>query len=61
MSNLVAELMLRLLKPLASALIAVVLYLVVTGPLGEPGSTTLALVCWLSAAAFLLLVQESPL
>ncbi len=61
MSDLVAEILIRLLKPLASLLLAAGLYAVVTGPLAEPASVSLALVCWLSAAAFLLLVQESPL
>ncbi len=61
MSNLVAEILIRLLKPLVSLALAALLYAAATGPLGEPGSAVLALVCWLSAAAFLLLVQESPL
>ncbi len=60
MSNLVAEILLRLVKPLAAALIGLVIYLVATG-LGEPGSFALALLAWLSAAAFILLIQESPL
>jgi hypothetical protein len=59
-SNLVAELLLRLIKPAAAALIGLVIYLVALG-LGEPGSVLLALVSWLSASAFILLVQESPL
>ncbi len=61
MSNIVAEILIRLLKPLISLVMAAMLYAVATGPLGEPGSAVLALVCWLSAAAFLLLVQESPI
>jgi hypothetical protein len=60
-SNLIAELLLRLVKPLGGILIALVLYLIATGPLGAPGSVALALLCWLSAAAFILLIQESPL
>ena len=60
MSNLVAEVLLRLVKPLAAALLGLVVYLVATG-LGESGSVSLALLSWLSAAAFILLVQESPL
>ena len=61
MSNLVFELLLRLVKPLAAVLLALVLYLAITGPVGEPGSAALALLCWLAAAAFIVLVQESPL
>jgi hypothetical protein len=60
-SNLIAELLLRLVKPVGGTLIALVLYLVATGPLGAPGSVALALLCWLSAAAFILLIQEGPL
>lgn len=60
MSNLVSEILLRLIKPAAAALIGLVIYLVAVG-LGEPGSIMLALVSWLSATAFILLVQEGPL
>jgi hypothetical protein len=34
------------------------LYWLITGPLGEPGSVLLGLACWLSAAAFILLVEN---
>jgi hypothetical protein len=60
MSNLVAEILLRLVKPVAAALLGLLIYVVATA-LGEPGSISLALLSWLSAAAFILLVQESPL
>jgi hypothetical protein len=59
-SNLVIEILLRLIKPAAAALIGLVIYLVATW-LGEPGSVALALLAWLSAAAFILLVQEGPI
>jgi hypothetical protein len=61
MSNLLAEIGLRLAKAGAAAVIALILYLVLTGVLGQPGSVELALLSWLSAAAFLLLVESSPL
>ena len=61
MSNLLAEIGLRLAKAGAAAVIALILYLVLTGPLGQTGSVELALLSWLSAAAFLLLVESSPL
>ena len=60
MSNLVVEILLRLVKPLFAALLGLVLFAVAIG-LGEPGSIVLALLCWLSAAAFILLVQEGPI
>ena len=61
MSNLLAEIGLRLLKALVAGLLGLVLYLVLTGPLGNPGSVELALLSWLSGAAFILLVETSPI
>ena len=60
MSNLVIEILLRLIKPAAAALIGLVIYLVATS-LGEPDSVALALLSWLSAAAFILLISEGPI
>ena len=59
-SNLVAEILLRLVKPTAAALLGAVIFLVAMA-LGEPASGALALLSWVSAAAFILLVQEGPL
>jgi hypothetical protein len=61
LSNLVSELLLRLIKPLAAALLGLILFVILTGVLGAPGSASLALLCFLSGAALILLVQESPL
>ena len=61
MSNLVSEILLRLLKALAAGILAAVLYVVLVGPFGLPASPELLLLAWLSAAAFILLVQESPI
>ncbi len=61
MSNLVFEIALRLLKAGAAAVLGLVLYLVLTGLLGNPGSVELALLSWLSGAAFILLVETSPI
>ena len=60
MSNLVAELLLRLVKPVAAILLGALVYAVATA-LGEPASISLALLSWLSAAALIVLIQESPL
>jgi hypothetical protein len=59
MSNLVIEILLRLAKAGIAALIGIVLYLVLVGPLAVGGSAELALLCWLSGAAFVLLVETS--
>lgn len=61
MSNLLVELLLRLLKPTAAALIGALIYWVATGLLGEPGSVSLALLSWLSGAAAVLLVETNIL
>ena len=61
MSNLLSEIGLRLLKALAAALLGLLLYLILLGPAGQAGSVELALLCWLSGAAFILLVESGPL
>jgi hypothetical protein len=60
-SNLLAEIALRVAKAGAAAIVGLLLYLVLTGPLGNAGSVELALLCWLSGATFVLLVESSPL
>jgi hypothetical protein len=61
MSNLVIEILLRLAKAGAALVLGLVLYVVLTGPLGVAGSAELGLLCWLSGAAFILLVETSPI
>ena len=61
MSNLVNEILLRLAKGGIAALLGAVLYLVLVGPLGATASAELALLCWLSGAAFILLVETGPI
>ena len=61
MSNLLAEIGLRLAKELAALIVGSLLFLVLIGPLGQPGSLELALLSWVSGAAFVLLVESSPL
>ena len=61
MSNLVNEILLRLAKAGIAAVLGIVLYLVLVGPLAVTGSAELALLCWLSGAAFILLVESGPL
>jgi hypothetical protein len=60
-SNLLSEIGLRLLKALAAALLGLLVYLILVGPVGQAGSVELALLCWLSGAAFILLVESGPL
>jgi hypothetical protein len=60
-SNLVSEILLRLAKAGIALVLGLVLYGLLVGVLGNPGSTELALLCWLSGAAFILLVETSPI
>lgn len=61
MSSLAFEILLRLAKAGAALVLGIVLYLVLTGPLAMAGSVELGLLCWLSGAAFILLVETSPI
>jgi hypothetical protein len=56
-----AEIVLRLSKAVAAGVIGLLLFVVLTGPLGVPASAELALLAWLAAAAFVLLVESSPI
>ena len=61
MGNLVFEMALRLAKAVAALAVGLILYLALVGPLGVPSSPELVLLCWLSGAAFILLVETSPI
>jgi hypothetical protein len=60
-SHLVVEILLRLAKAGAAAILGMLMYGVLVGPLGAPASPELALLAWLSGAAFILLVETGPL
>jgi hypothetical protein len=61
MRELIYEILLRLSKALAAAVIGLIVWLLATGPLGATPSVELALLAWVSGAAFILVVQESPI
>jgi hypothetical protein len=61
MRELVAEILLRLVKVVAALAVGLILYLVLVGPLGRPASAELALLAWLSGAALVVLVENSPI
>jgi hypothetical protein len=61
MAPLVAEIALRLAKVVAATVIAAVIWLVLVGPIGVTGTAELALLAWLAGAAFVLLVESSPI
>jgi hypothetical protein len=56
-SNLVFEILLRLAKLGIAALVGIALYLILIGPFGVTATAELALLCWLSGAAAVLLVE----
>ena len=60
MSNLASEVLLRLAKGLAALVVGIIVWVVLVGPLGATASPELALLCWLSGAAFILLVESGP-
>jgi hypothetical protein len=60
-SNLLSDFGLRLLKAFAALLLGGLVYVVAVGPLGVAPSVELALLSWISGAAFVLLVETSPL
>jgi hypothetical protein len=59
--ELAAEIGLRLAKAAAAALIGLVVYFVLTGPLAVTPTAELALLAWLSGAALILLLESSPI
>ena len=61
MSNLVGEILIRLAKAAAATAVGAIVYGIAAGPLGAPPSVELVLLSWLSGAAFILLVESSPI
>jgi hypothetical protein len=59
--ELAAEVGLRLAKAIAAALVGLVLYLLLIGPLAVTPTAELALLAWLSGAALILLMESSPI
>lgn len=61
MSNLIGELLLRLAKAGVALVLGIVVYLIAVGWLGATPSVELALLSWLAACGFVLVVEESPI
>jgi len=59
--EVVNEILLRLAKAAVAALLGLILYVVLVGPFGVDPSAELALLSWLSGAAFILVVETSPI
>ena len=61
MSNLINEFLLRLSKLLAAGVIGAAVFGIAVGLLSAHPSFELAALCWISAAAALLLLESSPI
>jgi len=61
MKELVAELLLRASKVAAAAVVGALIYLVLVGPLGVPGSATLGLLTFIAGGIVVLLLESSPI
>ncbi len=57
MQELIVEIGLRVAKLVIATVVGLVIYAVLTGPLGAPGSVQLALESWLAGALVLLLLE----
>jgi len=61
MANLAFEVILRLAKAGVAFIVGTVIFGFLIGPIGATPSAELALLSWLSGAAFILLVESSPI
>ena len=61
MSNLAFEILLRLAKAGVAVLVGAIVFVLMVGPVGATVSPELVLLSWLSGAAFVLLVESSPI
>ena len=61
MSHLVFEVLLRLAKAGAAVVAGALVFWAMTGILGATPTVELVLLSWLSGAAFILLVESSPI
>ena len=57
MQELIVELGLRMAKLVIAFVLGLVVYAVLTGPFGAPGSVQLALESWLAGALIILLLE----
>ena len=57
MQELLVEIGLRVAKLVVATVLGLVIYAVLTGPFGAPGSTQLALESWLAGALVILLLE----
>ena len=58
MQELIVEIGLRVAKLVIATVLGLIIYAVLTGPIGAPGSVQLALESWLAGALVLLLLES---
>ena len=61
MSHLAFEIILRLAKAGVALIVGTILFAVLIGPVGATPTAELAVLSWLGGAAFILLVESSPI
>lgn len=61
MRELAVEVLLRLPKLLLATVVALVAWLLATGPAGAPATAELWIACFVGGGVFVLLVQEGPI
>ncbi len=61
MSHLAFEVILRLAKAGVAFVVGTLIFAVMIGPVGAAPTAELALLSWLGGAAFILLVESSPI
>ena len=61
MSHLAFEVILRLAKAGVAFVVGTLIFAVMIGPVGATPTAELALLSWVGGAAFILLVESSPL
>jgi hypothetical protein len=59
--ELVFEALLRLSRVVLATVLGLIVWGIAVGPIGAAGSVELWLLCWLAGAAFILLIDRSPL
>jgi hypothetical protein len=60
-SHLAFEIILRLAKAGVAFIVGTIVFAFLIGPVGATPTAELALLSWVSAAAFILLVESSPI
>ncbi len=61
MKELVAEILLRFVKPAAATVLGLIVYFVAVNAGGMTPGAASFLLCWVAGAAFVLLAESSPL